>query len=333
MKDPSEWDEQTLLSLPLGEFDWLEVKGRRALDLSLPDVKESDVRNNLSKAVSAFANSGGGVLVLGMENPKKVWRVDDDGVNLEAHRPNTREWLEDIIPNLVEFPLTSFNVYAITRASEGSQIAEGRAVFVIDIRDSEAAPHQALDKKYYARVAGKSQPIGHRLVADIFGRRQHPQIDLEFALSSRIVASGYVGTETRRLVEIEIRARNNGRVYAQYVNCFVHIPRILMPEAHRDGRFVEIDGIQYVRCYFENTVRDVVGLGPAASSTYGPSRFDPILPGLAHLWTRELRPDFPDVRDIHRNAVLLWEVHGDNAPKREGRQKIESLPLFPQRVT
>jgi hypothetical protein len=32
MKDPWDWDEDYLLNLPVGEFDWFEVKGRRGLD-------------------------------------------------------------------------------------------------------------------------------------------------------------------------------------------------------------------------------------------------------------------------------------------------------------
>ncbi len=45
MREPREWDEEYLLNLPVGEFDWLEVKGRRGLDLTLGNVKEPDVRH------------------------------------------------------------------------------------------------------------------------------------------------------------------------------------------------------------------------------------------------------------------------------------------------
>lgn len=48
MRDPRDWDEQYLLNLPVGGFDWLEVKGRRGLDLTLDGVRQKDVRANLS---------------------------------------------------------------------------------------------------------------------------------------------------------------------------------------------------------------------------------------------------------------------------------------------
>ena len=63
-----------------------------------------------------------------------------------------------------------------------------RALYVVDIADSPHAPHQSTrDKKYYARVAGKSQPISHRMVIDIIGRRQHPNIESEFEIEKRLV--------------------------------------------------------------------------------------------------------------------------------------------------
>lgn len=43
MKPVAEWTEEDVLSLPYGEFDWLEAKGRRAIDLTLPNVREADI--------------------------------------------------------------------------------------------------------------------------------------------------------------------------------------------------------------------------------------------------------------------------------------------------
>jgi len=43
------------------------------------------------------------------------WMVDDGGISKSVKgKISTREWLEDVIPNLVEFPLIEFNVYQIT---------------------------------------------------------------------------------------------------------------------------------------------------------------------------------------------------------------------------
>lgn len=330
MREPRDWDEEYLLNLPIGEFDWLEVKGRRGLDLTLDRVREKDVLENLSKAISAFANSGGGVIVFGLSNPITQWEVDDRGVNLVVKKPSTREWLEDVIPTSVEFPLTSFNVYAIARSSDSSQIASGRAVFVIQVQDSEQAPHQAIDKRYYARVGGKSRPIGHRLVADIFGRRRYPQIDLEFTIESSTYEEGGVllpgqPPKKRRKVELIARARNIGRVYAQYVNCFIYLPPSLVPGfLLQDARVKEIDGRPCFVWCTGNTRRDVLKYGFYGPTEYGPSWFDPILPTLAHAWEWELLKDL-DAIDLQSDEQIFWEVYADNAPKGTGSIMIREI--------
>jgi len=334
VREAKDWDEDYLDKLPVGEFDWLEVKGRRAVDLTLTRVRERDVRHNLSKAVCALANSGGGVIVLGLSNPENEWQVDDGGIDLRMKRPNTREWLEDIIPTLVDLPLTSLNVYAMRRASADSQIQAGRGVFVLDIADSEQAPHQAIDNKYYARVGGKSRPIGHRLVADILGRRRYPKIELEFEIVSSIYIARdpfplHVDTkppQRKRRVDLILRGRNVGRVYARYVSGFIRLPVSLLPYPEfqlEDADLEDIDGAQYILRVVDNTRRDVVKGGLFGASEYGPSWFDPILPNLAHTWKWELPADF------HMEAVtderILWEVYADNAPKNSGSILVREI--------
>ncbi len=108
MKPVAEWDEAYLMSLPVGEFDWLETKGRRSLDLTIPTVSESAVLETISKEVSAFANSGGGTLVYGLADPKPgetEWHVDDGGVSVLVKKNETKEWMETIIPNQMDPPL------------------------------------------------------------------------------------------------------------------------------------------------------------------------------------------------------------------------------------
>lgn len=341
MRDPREWDEDYLVSLPVGEFDWLEAKGRRGLDLTMAGVREADVKRKLSKAISAFANSGGGVIVFGLRNPSGSWQVDDGGVDLVVKKPSTREWLEDIIPVLVDFPLSSFNVYVVQRSSDRSQIRSGRGVFVVDIPDSEQAPHQAIDNRYYARVGGKSRPIGHRLVLDIFGRRRDPKIALEFKIESstyvvRDLASllaidpGDDGPpERKRKIELVVKARNVGRVYARYVNGFLYIPVSLVPYADlrlQDAELEEIDDVKYFVWYCDNTRRDVLRGNEFGPTEYGSSWFDPILPSLGHTWVWELPVGFHMGRLT--DEKIVWEVFADNAAVNTGSVLVREIEFI-----
>ena len=349
MKPVAEWTEDDVLSLPYGEFDWLEAKGRRAIDLTLPNMKEATILTNLAKEVSAFANSGGGQLVLGLVNPSSEtnnWVVDEGGVSTSVKgKISTREWLEDVIPNLVEFPLTEFNVYQILTESSNSQIMHDRAIYVVDIADSSHAPHQSTrDKRYYARVAGKSQPLSHRMIVDIMGRRQYPKIGLEFSIERKFIKgkprqlgdfSSYalLGSDQppekdTNTYELIIRARNSGKVYAQYVNAFIYIPVQLLPirdvKVWGAGRIEKIDGKDFLRYYKENTTRDVIGFS-GVQRQYGPARYDPILPGLSHRWEITLQRDNENLKK--EDFLIKWEVHADNAPSNSGEIEIADVNI------
>jgi hypothetical protein len=347
MKNPSEWDEQYVLSLPVGEFDWLEIKSRRALDLTLQ--KEETVKNILSKALSAFANSGGGRIVYGVGNPKPgdPLAVDDGGVNLVTKQPTTREWLEDVIPHLVDPPLTAFNVFAVTGTSAQSQIDTGRAVFIVDVGDSHRAPHQATDHIYYVRVAGKSRPASHQMVADIFGRRQYPLIDVEVMMVLPVEPSSEESAESQGIVpelgvgyshefKLIVTATNNGRVYAQYVNCILRIPRFFTPTVHfQDIPNVTTEGgDECVVWYVENTRGQLFLLDRFLHNKIpeaGQHDYVPILPGRSLRWVLTLRLDAPLSHPITwADYEISWQVYADNAPVRSGGVFLTRIKRIPE---
>ncbi|SOD03442.1 Putative DNA-binding domain-containing protein [bacterium JGI 053] len=329
MLNPREWTEEYVSSLPVGEFDWLEVKGRRGLDLTLPQVTESAVRETLAKAISAFANSGGGILVYGLANPTEIWAVDDGGVDLKVKGSGTREWLEDVIPTLVEFPLTTFNVYAIQRVSENSELAPGRGLLIIEIGDSDTAPHQSvIDHRYYARIGGKSRPLPHRLVADIFNRRRDPQIQIDFWFEEAERRSNFPVLQGQRPIidtHLHFRATNVGRVLANYVNVVLYLPMSLMPETNlAGGENRELDGKEYLVLTKRNSRRDVVG-SEGFSPRYGPSWFDPILPGRSQTWDIFVRDMlWPDhVWD----EEIIWELYADNGAVTRGKVAVREISM------
>lgn len=320
MKPHSEWDEAYVLNLPPGEFDWVEFKGARALDLTLSGVKEANVREELSRQLSAFSNSGGGALVYGIANPAagSPLVVDGGGISLQCKASSTKEWLEDIIPNLVESSLKQFNVLPI-ESKPGGHIARGKAVFLISIPDSEQAPHQANDKRYYARIGGKSVPIGHRFVVDILGRSKHPKMGVRFA---------FVRETNGDALELKAWCENTARVFANYVNGELLLPLDCIPSTeHEEDRIVSRDGWRYHRFVFDNVHKDVVGINTQAMQAFTVSRYDPVLPTQAfHI---PLRIKFSSLLKKHDLAdkEIIWRVYADNAPVQTERIAIRSIKV------
>jgi hypothetical protein len=173
MKPVSEWDEVFILSLPQ-EDNRLERKGAMKLDLSA-GANQDDVLAELAKQLSAFSNMGGGRIIYGL---KDDGTVDNGGVSTQV-KNGTKEWLERRIPELTEFEITGFGVYEFGPKAADSQIRTGKAIYVVDVPDSDRAPHQSTkDQRYYVRLGSQSLPAPHKLIEDIRNRQRHPRVTL-----------------------------------------------------------------------------------------------------------------------------------------------------------
>jgi hypothetical protein len=196
------WTESDVLSLPPGEQDFFERKGARLLE------DNGSFLAAVAKACSAFANSGGGSLLIGVEDDGSI-----TGVDPHKGREPLRDWLEQKIPNLLDYRLSDFRVHEVEAARE-SLIPAGKIVIVIDVGDSALAPHQSQrDKFYYHRVAGTSAPAPHFYLDLLRQRLASPA--LEFGLNE-VSVSNACAHDTGIFVQLKLAfwIRNTGRVAA-----------------------------------------------------------------------------------------------------------------------
>jgi hypothetical protein len=215
-KPAAAWEEDDVLALPPGETDGFERKGARLLDLTISGVNQDDVFNELAKQLSAFANTGGGQIIYGVTDGGAV---DNGGVARTVKgRQSTEEWLEDVIPTLTDYEIVGFNVYEIAPKTSRSAIDANKSLYVVDVPDSERAPHQSKrDCKYYVRLASKSQPASHRLLEDIRNRVRHPRVEV---YDPRILDATYVADPNQSRdslrITLEVGVRNIGRILAAH---------------------------------------------------------------------------------------------------------------------
>ena len=174
LRPVSDWDEAYILSLPKENVN-LERKGTRKLDLTA-EANEDDVLAELAKQLSAFANTGGGKIIYGL---KDDGTIDSGGVSTQVKKGGTKEWLERQIAVLTAYEIVGVCVYEFESKAADSQIAPGKALYVIDVPDSDRAPHQSTrDSKYYVRLGSQSRPAPHKLIEDIRNRQKHPRVTL-----------------------------------------------------------------------------------------------------------------------------------------------------------
>jgi hypothetical protein len=222
-----EWNEDDVLSLP-AEGGTVERKGSVLLDLTLPEAKEQHVLNEMAKQLSAFANSGGGRIAYGLTN---AGLVDRGGVSqIVKGRQPTKEWIEDVLPTLTEFEVIGVNVYEVLPKGNASAIATGKALYVIDVPDSEKAPHQSKrDWLYYVRLGSKSQPATHRIIEDIRTRQRFPSVEAKFEiLQVRLPVTAQGIIEGSAVVRLQVTLLNKGKFKAS--NCCVRT-EVTLPSA------------------------------------------------------------------------------------------------------
>jgi hypothetical protein len=161
MKSANEWDEaylQELIRIEEQEGLRLDYKASAALD------KTDGKKNEISKDVSAFANSAGGFLVYGVLENKHVPTAIDTGVDRNVM---TKEWLESVIKSRISPIIDDFTVKQISLPSKGpNQVA-----YVVEIAQATSrAPHQAYDHRYYKRFNYESTPMEEYEVRDLMRR-------------------------------------------------------------------------------------------------------------------------------------------------------------------
>jgi hypothetical protein len=324
----SEDDLQRLISTKVEESLTLDYKAADALG------KTDGKKKEITKDVSAMANSAGGVLIYGIkeyDDPSK--RHLPERVDPVDRATYPKEWLEQVISN-IRPRINSLVIDPITIGPDQS-----KCVYLVRILQGDTA-HQASDYRYYRRYNFESIPMHDYEIRDVMGRGTHPRISLSFQieletkgrrkllplLDSQI---DYFDTGLLRVI-----AENEGRVYAQYVNAFVKIPAEMLPSEVIDQCSDVING----NCEFvvDNTVRDVVDVkvipGGDSIPKYGPSRFDPLLPGVSRtLTTHDILPSYQQL--IPGGARLQWSVYADNALPRSGEVKVSEVPFVDGRYS
>src|SRR6266568_4812764 len=174
MKNPWEWDENDLLDMvKAGTQESIELDFKESGSLQTTDKKKDDI----SKDVSAFANSAGGTIVYGMTEDKVTHVATglDTGSNPAEI---TKEWLEQVINSKIHRRIDGVRI----RQIELTTTHPGKVAYVVYVPSSTRAPHQASDKRFYKRFNFQSVPMEEYEIRDVSRRGETPDLRIEFTL-------------------------------------------------------------------------------------------------------------------------------------------------------
>ncbi|WP_298899782.1 helix-turn-helix domain-containing protein [uncultured Psychroserpens sp.] len=281
----------------------IENKVEENLNLDYKAAGSLNRQNNktteISKDVSALANSDGGILIYGIKEDSVNKHLPEkfDPINRKEF---SKEWLEQIIQDKIRPRISDFKIYTI-------EIDNDQVVYIVDVKKSNTA-HQAFDKKYYKRFNFQSTAMYDYEIRDILNRDKNPSIELEFEFKN----------SRESLI---IYALNIGSVYAKYVNVKIRLPKKITNyhyyERIIDNKIIEI--------FLDNSKKDILsvdrGFGNTMRNQYGTPRYIPILPTqrfkLVELGLINYPFDF--------EHEIEWEVYCDNALPKYGSKKTKEL--------
>lgn len=134
---------------------------------------------DFSKWISAFLNSDGGLIIVGIseENPNDKERIDAkifpktvEFVNKEFNKERIDQLA---ITNIHSTIRPDIRIYPIRN---NDNIDE--SIYLVEIPQGDNPPYQAADKRYYRRLNSTKYPMTHTEIADFFGRRKKPKLEV-----------------------------------------------------------------------------------------------------------------------------------------------------------
>jgi Putative DNA-binding domain len=144
--------------------------------LSEPNMQTGDDKRNLAQMLSAFANSSGGLIVWGVDARPNSNGVDCASGLREIPRVALLLTRLNELDGVAVNPIVGGVRHRIIPTEPGSE--SGFAVTLVP--ESETGPHMAKmgEDRYYKRSGHKRYRMEHFDIADMFGRRARPMLEL-----------------------------------------------------------------------------------------------------------------------------------------------------------
>lgn len=194
----------------------LEFKSSDSLDFNDPKLKEKN-KIELSKDVSAMANSDGGLIIYGIREKNHVAKsktfIDGNIV--------TKERIEQIIQSRIKRRITSFEVIPVRENDDFK-----KSFYIIKIHESEDSPHMAYDGVYYKRNNFNVIKYMEYEVRREYLRIRKSNLEIEFPIINDTDGKFHkYGKSELGHFRIWFHVKNTGKIFEENFKQEIQIPK------------------------------------------------------------------------------------------------------------
>ncbi len=174
------WDQvrvQAYIDNAVEESINLDYKAADALG-SHDGKKSDEKKREITKDVSAMANSAGGLIIYGLKEYDEADKKHlPEAISPIDRTQFSKEWLEQVINN-IQPPIPGLRVHPVPL----DNLTPNGVAYIVEIPESYTA-HQARDLRYYMRYNFESKPMEDYMVRMVMNRAIIPDADVEFFVS------------------------------------------------------------------------------------------------------------------------------------------------------
>lgn len=311
------WTAKENLEALIGQFETLRLDFKQS---KIFNESRERVIDNLTREVSAFANTEGGTIVIGIVERRdgKVRVADsiDEGVDIQNHNP---EWLQQIIESNVSPYISGIRVKPIFLDSIKRQCA-----YVITVPSGTTA-YQAFDKRYYGRSEYESKPLpDHEIRLRMFrGKYPNAIIDIDNCETQIYEKSEPLDGRNKRSPNAMIIELNKGLKYKSSFNVLLrNIGEINIEEFKIQIKYEFSEDLHLNLNIFNETFKD--GKMPLRISKVQAQYSDSLItPQQVNVYPDDIYPiekkvfymdDFSDESSL----ILKWKLHLKDAQPLKG---------------
>ncbi len=208
--------ENYLSDIDDGESSWIEFKSVTK-PLTSDKFESADMRVVLAKEICAFANTDGGILIVGVDKRK------ESGLVLINEEANLEEWAERNLTDILDPKLHGYSIRSLDSSDDNSPIA-------IYIPKSELSPHRVRSNynkvsgskreyvgEYFVRRGTKSEKLDENLIRAMYlsdGRLPN------FKLTP-IIKYAFIKPEANSAIKVGIKVSSDKYKFIKdyYLNC------------------------------------------------------------------------------------------------------------------